>query len=328
MCDQGPAAARQQPRGHAPDCAPRRRDLRSRPRRRAACANGRATISASTTTSAAPTRCSTRATSRATRSRAAIALGRQGMLDEMKRSNLRGRGGAGFTTAVKWEGCRNAPGAERYIVCNADEGEPGTFKDRVLLNVLRRRACSRAWRSPASSPGARKGFVYLRGEYRHLLEPLEATARRDAARAALWARASAARKASTSTSKSIMGAGAYICGEGIGADRIARRQAGPAAHPAALPGRLSAISASRRSSTMSRPSPRRPRSRSMAARCFARARHEALRPAPRSFRSPAIASGRDSTNIRSACASRRFLQDCGARDVARGAGRRRFGRHA
>src|SRR5208282_323773 len=65
--------------------------------------------------------------------RAAIALGRQGMLDEMKRSNLRGRGGAGFTTSVKWESCRNAPGAERYIVCNADEGEPGTFKDRVLL---------------------------------------------------------------------------------------------------------------------------------------------------------------------------------------------------
>src|SRR5271157_2822061 len=58
--------------------------------------------------------------------RAAIALGRQGMLDEMKRSNLRGRGGAGFATAVKWETCRNAPGAERYIVCNADEGEPGT----------------------------------------------------------------------------------------------------------------------------------------------------------------------------------------------------------
>ena len=51
----------------------------------------------------------------------------------MKRSNLRGRGGAGFTTSVKWESCRNAPGAERYIVCNADEGEPGTFKDRVLL---------------------------------------------------------------------------------------------------------------------------------------------------------------------------------------------------
>ena len=54
-------------------------------------------------------------------------------LDEIKRSNLRGRGGAGFTTGSKWEACRNAPGQTRYVVCNADEGEPGTFKDRVLL---------------------------------------------------------------------------------------------------------------------------------------------------------------------------------------------------
>src|SRR5271166_6906825 len=65
---------------------------------------------------------------------AAIARGRQGMMDEMKRSHLRGRGGAGFPTGTKFEGARNAPGAQRYIVCNADEGEPGTFKDRVLLN--------------------------------------------------------------------------------------------------------------------------------------------------------------------------------------------------
>lgn len=55
-------------------------------------------------------------------------------LDEIKRSGLRGRGGAGFTTGLKWEACRNAPGESRYVVCNADEGEPGTFKDRVLLS--------------------------------------------------------------------------------------------------------------------------------------------------------------------------------------------------
>jgi [NiFe] hydrogenase diaphorase moiety large subunit len=52
----------------------------------------------------------------------------------MQASNLRGRGGAGFATAVKWASARNAPGAPKVIVCNADEGEPGTFKDRVLLN--------------------------------------------------------------------------------------------------------------------------------------------------------------------------------------------------
>jgi [NiFe] hydrogenase diaphorase moiety large subunit len=64
---------------------------------------------------------------------AAIARGPQGMLDDLKRSKLRGRGGAGYATATKWQLCRNAPGQTRYVVCNADEGEPGTFKDRVLL---------------------------------------------------------------------------------------------------------------------------------------------------------------------------------------------------
>lgn len=64
-----------------------------------------------------------------------MARGQEGMLEEMRKSNLRGRGGAGFTTAIKWEACRHAPGERRYVVCNADEGEPGTFKDRVLLQT-------------------------------------------------------------------------------------------------------------------------------------------------------------------------------------------------
>ena len=59
--------------------------------------------------------------------KAAVARGVQGFLAEMDRSNLRGRGGAGFTTAVKWKAARNAPGEDRVIICNADEGEPGTF---------------------------------------------------------------------------------------------------------------------------------------------------------------------------------------------------------
>ena len=105
--------------------------------------------------------------------RAAIALGRQGMLDEMKRSNLRGRGGAGFATAVKWEGCRNGPGAERYIVCNADEGEPGTFKDRVLLTSFAERVFE-GMAIAGFTVGAAHGLLYLRGEYRYLLEPLKA----------------------------------------------------------------------------------------------------------------------------------------------------------
>jgi [NiFe] hydrogenase diaphorase moiety large subunit len=104
--------------------------------------------------------------------RAAIGRGPQAMLTEVKRSNLRGRGGAGFTTGVKWEACRNAPGDTRYIVCNADEGEPGTFKDRVLLQSFSGRLFE-GMAIAAHTVGARKGFVYLRGEYRYMLDALE-----------------------------------------------------------------------------------------------------------------------------------------------------------
>ena len=104
---------------------------------------------------------------------AAIGHGRQGMLDEMKRSNLRGRGGAGYPTGLKWESARNAAGADRFIVCNADEGEPGTFKDRVLLNSH----AGRVFEGMAIAGyvvGATRGMLYLRGEYEYLKAKLEA----------------------------------------------------------------------------------------------------------------------------------------------------------
>ncbi|MFZ2909687.1 MAG: NAD(P)H-dependent oxidoreductase subunit E, partial [Candidatus Desulfobacillus denitrificans] len=65
--------------------------------------------------------------------RAMIARGTEATLAEVEAANLRGRGGAGFKTATKWASCRKAEGTAHYVVCNADEGEPGTFKDRVLL---------------------------------------------------------------------------------------------------------------------------------------------------------------------------------------------------
>ena len=143
---------------------------------------------------------------------AAIARGRQGMMDEMKRSKLRGRGGAGFPTGTKFEGARNAPGAEKYIVCNADEGEPGTFKDRVLLNsyavrVLEGMAIS------GFAVGSTKGFIYLRGEYRHLLDKLRAEI--DLMRGA--GRLGTAIRGCPGFDFDIeihMGAGGYVCGEG------------------------------------------------------------------------------------------------------------------
>ena len=96
--------------------------------------------------------------------KAAIARGPEGWLAEMQASNLRGRGGAGFATAVKWASARNAPGDSKVIVCNADEGEPGTFKDRVLLNLYADLVFE-GMSLAAWAVGASEGFLYLRGEY-------------------------------------------------------------------------------------------------------------------------------------------------------------------
>jgi [NiFe] hydrogenase diaphorase moiety large subunit len=132
-------------------------------------------------------------------------------LAEIKRSNLRGRGGAGFTTALKWEACRNAAGERRYVVCNADEGEPGTFKDRVLL-ARHADLVFEGMTICAYVIGAAQGFVYLRGEYEHLLAPLEAAlARRRAA--GLLGVAIAGQTGFDFDIAIHVGAGAYVCGE-------------------------------------------------------------------------------------------------------------------
>jgi [NiFe] hydrogenase diaphorase moiety large subunit len=132
-------------------------------------------------------------------------------LEEIKRSNLRGRGGAGFTTGLKWESCRNAPGTMRYVVCNADEGEPGTFKDRVLLS----RYADLVFEGMtvcAYAIGAGKGFLYLRGEYRYLLEPLRAVLARRRAEG-LLGKAICGLKGFDFDIDIHVGAGAYVCGE-------------------------------------------------------------------------------------------------------------------
>ncbi|MDP2834346.1 MAG: NAD(P)H-dependent oxidoreductase subunit E [Pseudomonadota bacterium] len=132
-------------------------------------------------------------------------------LEEIKRSNLRGRGGAGFTTGLKWEACRNAQGEKRYVVCNADEGEPGTFKDRVLLTA-QADLMFEGMTVCAYAIGAGKGFLYLRGEYRYLLEPLNAVlARRRAAN--LLGKDILAQAGFDFDIEIHLGAGAYVCGE-------------------------------------------------------------------------------------------------------------------
>ncbi len=142
---------------------------------------------------------------------AAFAHGPEGMLDEVRASGLRGRGGAGFTTAIKWESCRNAPGEAHYVVCNADEGEPGTFKDRVLLNGYADKVFE-GMTLCGYVIGARKGMLYLRGEYRYLRDHLEAVLARRRERRLLGANVLG--QAGFDFDIEIhFGAGAYICGE-------------------------------------------------------------------------------------------------------------------
>src|SRR5512136_193361 len=84
------------------------------------------------------------------------------VIAELKRSGLRGRGGAGFPTGTKWS--FTGPGDEKFIVCNADEGEPGTFKDRLILEGDPHRVLE-GMMIAGYAVGASKGYIYIRGEY-------------------------------------------------------------------------------------------------------------------------------------------------------------------
>ena len=94
----------------------------------------------------------------------ALTMTPQAVLAEVKAAGLVGRGGAAFPTGVKWEGAANAPGQPKYIVCNADESEPGTFKDRILMEEDPHRIIE-GMIIAAYAVGASQGYIYVRGEY-------------------------------------------------------------------------------------------------------------------------------------------------------------------
>ncbi len=101
----------------------------------------------------------------------ALSLEPDAIIEEIKKSGLRGRGGAGFPTWMKWNFCRRAPGKEKYIICNADEGDPGAFMNRSLLegdphSVLEGMVIG------AYAIGANQGYIYCRAEYPLALERL------------------------------------------------------------------------------------------------------------------------------------------------------------
>jgi len=129
---------------------------------------------------------------------------------EVAKSELRGRGGAGFPTGRKWEFCRAAPGEVKYLICNADESEPGTFKDRLLMEGDPHRVMEGV-AIAAYAIGAQEAYIYVRGEYPLAGERLEG-AIQQAQEAGLLGEGVLGSEFSLEV-KVHRGAGAYICGE-------------------------------------------------------------------------------------------------------------------
>ncbi len=141
----------------------------------------------------------------------AVAKSELEVIGIVRTSGLRGRGGAGFPTGMKWEFCRASQGTKKYIICNADEGEPGTYKDRVLLTenplMLIEGMCIAAY-----AIGAQEGIIYLRQEYRYMEKFLNM--KLDEARSNNMLGNSILRNDNFNFDIRIQfGAGAYICGE-------------------------------------------------------------------------------------------------------------------
>lgn len=96
----------------------------------------------------------------------------QDLINELISSELKGRGGAGFPTGLKWKLTAEAKSDKKYVICNADEGEPGTFKDREILSRVPYKVLT-AMAICGYITGAKEGFIYLRGEYKFLRPELE-----------------------------------------------------------------------------------------------------------------------------------------------------------
>lgn len=143
--------------------------------------------------------------------RAALEMKPAAIIAEVQASGIRGRGGAGFPVALKWELTAGAYGDRKYILCNADEGEAGTFKDRVILSDYPE-LVAEGMTIAARAVGASHGIVYLRGEYAYLRAPLAVMldARR---KAGLLGKTIGGIAGFNFDIHIRMGSGAYVCGE-------------------------------------------------------------------------------------------------------------------
>lgn len=133
------------------------------------------------------------------------------IINLIKESELKGRGGAGFPTGLKWELTAKNKNAKRYIVCNADEGEPGTFKDRKILQEQIAKVIE-SMTIATYAVQSQKGFIYLRGEYSYLKDAIIAEIQ-DFKKNNFLGNSILNTNEFNFDIEVIMGAGAYICGE-------------------------------------------------------------------------------------------------------------------
>jgi len=140
----------------------------------------------------------------------ALGMKPEDVVAEVKASGLVGRGGAAFPTGIKWEGAAKAEVDQKYVICNADESEPGTFKDRILLLDDPHRTIE-GMCVAAYAIGASKGYIYIRGEYPYIIPVLE-SALNEAREAGLLGHNILGSGFSFDIEVRV-GAGAYICGE-------------------------------------------------------------------------------------------------------------------
>ena len=142
--------------------------------------------------------------------RRALEMSGEAIVDEVKASGLRGRGGAGFPTGIKWDTVRLAHADRKYIVCNADEGDSGTFADRMIMEgdpftLIEGMAIA------GIAVGATKGYLYTRSEYPDAIAVMEAAIRVARARGVLGVDVLGSGKVFDMEVR--VGAGAYVCGE-------------------------------------------------------------------------------------------------------------------
>ncbi len=141
----------------------------------------------------------------------ALSMSPNEVIRDIKTARLRGRGGAGFPTGMKWDFTRAAKGEKKYVICNADEGEPGTFKDRVILTE-RPELLIEGMAIAGYAIGAKEGIIYLRGEYAYLRPYLEDVLQK-ARNMNLLGTNVLGHEGFDFDIRIQMGAGAYVCGE-------------------------------------------------------------------------------------------------------------------